>query len=274
MRKKLFIALGLILTGSFTFAQDNKKYNLFNPVQREKMREMSTDRPDVTESPISVDAGHFQLETDLFKTSRNTENGITTVENKYNLANLKLGLSKNMDLQLVVESVVQHFDLDNNGYRLANNYGFGDLTLRLKYNLWGNDGGKTAFAMMPYVNFPTSKYSAYVEPGIVFPFSLELENDFSIGTQVQFDLLKSISRSGYHGSILQSAVIGKGLTKSLDTFVESFYTYDFEDKNFQVSLDGGFAYAITPNVKFDVGVNIGLTKNTDKVYFIGFSFRY
>ena len=26
--------------------------------------------------------------------------------------------------------------------------GFGDTTFRLKYNFWGNDGGKTAFALM------------------------------------------------------------------------------------------------------------------------------
>ena len=32
------------------------------------MRDFETDRPDITESAYSVDAGHFQLETDLFKT--------------------------------------------------------------------------------------------------------------------------------------------------------------------------------------------------------------
>jgi hypothetical protein len=41
---------------------DKSDYNLFHPTPRELMREMSTDRPDTTESPYSVDAGHFQLE--------------------------------------------------------------------------------------------------------------------------------------------------------------------------------------------------------------------
>jgi hypothetical protein len=273
--KKILILIALIgFAHGEVFAQSEKKYSLFNPVPREKMREMSTDRPDITESPNSVDAGHFQIETDLFKTSRNKTDGITTIENNFNLANLKLGLSKNIDLQLVVGSYVNSYEKDVNGTKFNDASGFGDLTLRLKYNLWGNDGGKTAFAMMPYVNLPTSKESDYTEVGIVFPLSVDLGNEFSLGTQVQFDLLKSTSKIGYHGSVLQSLVLGKELTDNLETFAESYYVYDFEEKKAQVSVNGGFGYAVSPNVKFDVGFNLGITKNTDKVYFIGFSFRY
>jgi hypothetical protein len=274
MRKILFLVTIIGLTQGEAFAQSEKKYNLFNPVPKEKMRDMSTDRPDITESPNSVDAGHFQIETDLFKTTRNKTNGITAVENNFNLANLKLGLSKNIDLQLVVGSYVNSYEKGFDNAKANEESGFGDLTLRLKYNLWGNDAGKTAFAMMPYFNFPTSKDNNYTEAGIVFPFSVELGNEFSLGTQVQFDLLKSTTKSGYHGSMLQSLVIGKELTDKLETFAESYYVFDFEEKKAQVSVNGGFGYSVTPNLKFDIGFNLGITKNTDKVYFIGFSFRY
>ncbi|MDQ7949218.1 MAG: transporter [Pedobacter sp.] len=272
--KRFLIVLAMILVVYSQLWAQSPKYTLFHPLPKANMREMSTDRPDITESPYSVDAGHFQLETDLFKTSRNKQDGMTSVENNINLANLKLGLTKNIDLQLVVASYVQTYEKDVAGSHTDTDNGFGDLTLRLKYNLWGNDGGKTAFAVMPYVNFPTSRGNSYTEPGVVFPFGMDLGNDFSFGTQVQFDLLKSVFSSGYHGSILQSATIGKELTKSLETFVESYYVYDFEGQKAQVSLNGGLAYAVTPNIKFDAGFNLGLTKNTDKVYFIGFSFRY
>ena len=43
---------------------DKSIYTLFHPTPREWMREMSTDRPDQTESPNTVDAGHFQVELD------------------------------------------------------------------------------------------------------------------------------------------------------------------------------------------------------------------
>jgi hypothetical protein len=272
MKKISFLCLFVFIAANAS--AQNSTYTLFRPVPRQKMRKMSTDRPDITESPNSVDAGHFQVETDLFKTSRKKVDGISTVENNFNLANLKLGLSKNIDLQLVVGSYVNTYESDTEGNKSNISNGIGDLTMRLKYNLWGNDNGKTAFAMMPYINFPTSKDNSYTEAGIVFPFSADLGKDFSFGTQVQFDILKSELKSGYHGSILQSATIGKELTESLETFIESYYVYDFEQKNAEVSLNGGLGYSLTPNLKFDAGFNLGLTKNTDKVYFIGFSFRY
>jgi hypothetical protein len=273
MKKLIFLTACIIITHGDAIAQ-NQKYHLFNPVPRGQLRDMSTDRPDITESPYSVDAGHFQLETDLFKTARRQSDGITAVENNLNVANLKLGLSKNIDLQLIVANYVNSYEKDANGNKVNKTNEFGDLTLRLKYNLWGNDDGKTAFAMMPYLNIPTSKSNSYTEAGIVFPFAVDLGNSYSFGTQVQFDVLKSVSQTGYHGSILQSATVGKELTKSWETFIESYYVYDFEEKQAQASFNGGLAYSVTPNVKFDVGFNLGMTKNTDKVYFIGFSFRY
>jgi hypothetical protein len=230
------LALLFIGAQAKVLAQGNQKYHLFNPVPRDKMRDMSTDRPDITESPYQRRCRSFSARNRFFKTSSNKADGITSVENNINLANLKLGVSKNIDLQLVVGSYLATFDKDANGNKLNSTKGFGDLTLRLKYNIWGNDGGKTAIAIMPYVNFPTSKDNDYIEPGIVFPFSVDLGNDFSLGTQVQFDLLKSQAKIGYHGSILQSLVIGKELTKSLETFAESYYNYDFEEKNAKFRL--------------------------------------
>jgi hypothetical protein len=275
MRKITVFLIIIAFTQSDAFSQtEPRKYTLFNPVPRDKMRDMSTDRPDITESPNSVDAGHFQIETDLFKTSRNKNNGIISVENSYNLANLKLGLTHNTDLQLVVGSYVSSYEKDVIGKKLNTTSGFGDLTLRIKHNLWGNDGGKTAFAIMPYINLPTSKENKNIEGGIVFPLSVDLGNDFGFGTQVQVDILKSLQKSGYHAGILQSIVLGKELSKSLETFVESYYNYDFEEEKFDLSFNGGFGYSVTKNLKFDAGFNLGLTKNTDKVYFIGFSFRY
>jgi hypothetical protein len=276
MRKIIVFLIIIAFTQSdaFSQAEPQKKYTLFNPVPRDKMRDMSTDRPDITESPNSVDAGHFQIETDLFKTSRNKNNGIISVENSYNLANLKLGLTHNTDLQLVVGSYASSYEKDLTGKKLNTTSGFGDLTLRIKHNLWGNDGGKTAFALMPYINLPTSKENKNIEGGIVFPLSVDLGNDFGFGTQVQVDILKSLQKSGYQAGILQSIVLGKELSKSLETFVESYYNYDFEEEKFDLSFNGGFGYSVTKNLKLDAGFNLGLTKNTDKVYFIGFSFRY
>ena len=54
--------------------------------------------------------------------------------------NLKIGLLNNVDAQLVLDPYVE-IDIDDNGADETFN-GVGDAQLRLKINLWGNDGGE------------------------------------------------------------------------------------------------------------------------------------
>ena len=41
---------------------DKSQYTLFNPAPANCLREFDPDRPDVTDSPFTVDAGHIQFE--------------------------------------------------------------------------------------------------------------------------------------------------------------------------------------------------------------------
>src|SRR5208282_2636340 len=74
---------------------DKSGYNLFNPVPENLMRELTPDRPDKTESPYTVDAGHFQLEMDFANYTYNDSGGTTT--RAWNVApfNIKAGLLNN-----------------------------------------------------------------------------------------------------------------------------------------------------------------------------------
>src|SRR5437667_1197436 len=89
-------------------APDKSDYTLFNPTPRPLMREMNTDRPDKTESPYTVDAGHFQIEGDILSYTydrynpAHTDTRIETVS--IAPMNLKVGLRNDVDLQLVLET--------------------------------------------------------------------------------------------------------------------------------------------------------------------------
>lgn len=89
-----------------------------------------TDRPDAAESPITVDAGHFQFETDLFKTEKTNIGGIKTINNYYNAANIKLGINNTLDFQFVIctfstSTIKQAGSIEKGS-------GFGSLTMRVK----------------------------------------------------------------------------------------------------------------------------------------------
>lgn len=82
--------------------------NFMSPAPRKHLRELSTDRPDKTESPSSVDAGHVQVDLDMVSWTRDrrTPDGSHVVEDglAYGVVNLKLGLTSFADLQLVFPS--------------------------------------------------------------------------------------------------------------------------------------------------------------------------
>src|SRR6266487_4848514 len=80
---------------------DKTHYTLFNPTPRELMREMNTDRPDKTESPFTVDAGHFQIEADILNYSYDRHNPAHTDTRVETVSiapvNLKLGVRNDVD---------------------------------------------------------------------------------------------------------------------------------------------------------------------------------
>src|SRR5262245_24478535 len=58
------------------------------------VRELTTDRPDATESPFTVDAGHLQLELDAAAYTRDRSGGVTTTEWVLAPFNLRYGLGQ------------------------------------------------------------------------------------------------------------------------------------------------------------------------------------
>src|ERR1041384_1354006 len=156
---------------------DKSGYTLFRPVPDSLMREMETDRPDKTESAYTVDAGHFQIEMDILGYTRDHTKDQRTESFGIASTNFKMGVVNHIDLQLVVESFNILETTDRGTGMHSRVSGYGDLTLRSKINLWGDDGGPTALSVMPFVKLPTAKHdlgNGAVEGGVIFPFAMEL----------------------------------------------------------------------------------------------------
>jgi hypothetical protein len=272
----LLLSIGSLC--SVTYGQSDTgrhNYNLFNPVPKNKMKDMETDRPDVTESAYTVEAGHFQVESDLFKQVRNKSDGVKTVENDYNLANLKLGLTEKMDLQLVVPTFVSTTTRDINTNKLIDKTsGIDDLTLRLKYNIWGNAGGKTALSVLPFVSLPTSSFADNkVQGGLTLPFALKINDEWNFGSQASISVVNE-DDDKYHTEYLYSFTFGKELSKQFSCFVESYVNYSAYTKIADTYANGGLIFSATDNFNIDAGINYGLNSTADKLFFVGFSFRY
>lgn len=227
------------------------------------MREMSTDRPDTTESPISVDAGHLQLELDAVSVAR--DSGATDLA--IAAMNLKLGLTRAMDVQLMFEPF----------HQMGGERGVGDLTLRNKINLWGNDGGSSAFALMPFVRLPTASDgfgSGHVELGLIAPLGFDGPADFSFGTMLEVDAVRR--EDAYGADLLATFTAGHDLWSPLGAFAELESTFQLDaDHEVALGFNAGLTLALTSDLVLDGGVRVGLTEEAgDLSLFLGGSARY
>jgi Putative MetA-pathway of phenol degradation len=255
---------------------DKSRYTLFDPTPRGLMREMSTDRPDVTESPRTVDAGHVQVELSFGAYVRDEEGGVTSEGSAVLPFNVKLGLTNNVDLQLVVAPYVRQEVRSDAGSATAD--GFGDTQLRLKINLWGNDGGDTALAVMPYVQFPTAGDdlgSDHVQGGVIFPFSAALPAEFSLGLMGEIDVVRDEANEGYGVEFLHTVNLNRNIVGPLGGYVEYIGIAPMDTGGGYLALLGtGLTYRLSEDVQLDLGVNFGLSDHADDFeVFAGMSFR-
>jgi hypothetical protein len=238
------------------------------------VRPMSTDRPDTTESAYTVPTGMFQVEASFFDYEREATRGSRTETAIWGQVNFKAGLSESMDLQLVFDSY-QEVRTSTSGSTLRQS-GFGDVTLRLKKNLWGNDEGRSAFALMPYVSIPIgTELSANTwQGGLIAPFAYSLNDRLAFGAMGQVDLVHDADTQGYDLQWLASATLGLEITDRTGLYVEAVAVAG-EDADFIALFNTGVTYALTDNLVFDAGVRIGLNRPAPDIgVFSGISFRF
>lgn len=258
---------------------DKSGYNLFNPTPPALMRELSPDRPDKTESPYTVDAGHYQLEMDFANfTYHQTDSTITRA---WNVApfNLKAGLLNNVDLQFVFDNYLYVRTDDRTSGTSTTQSGAGDFVARLKINLWGDDGGQTAFALLPYVKFPTSTDNLgndAVEGGVIFPLAVKLPADLDLGLETAVSFLRDDNDGNYHEDFINSITLNHTLVGRLSGYLEFFSDISTESHSSWIgTVDTGLEFLVTKNVQLDTGCNFGVTSAADDFNpFAGITVRF
>lgn len=213
-------------------AQDKRQYTLFDPTPRELWRPMQTDRPDATEGARTIDAGVFQLETGIARWSRDTQTTDGVDASAWSLLelNLRVGVLWNAEVDLILTAFEQ-VTTSPSGAPGTDSSGFGDVTLRGKVNLWGNDSGSTALALMPVLVLPTGGAigSGEVGGGLVVPFSWDFADGASLGAMAQLDFLHDEAEGGHDGFFVQTVVLGFDVAGPLGAYVEYVGNLAFDD---------------------------------------------
>lgn len=270
--RKLFLAMSAALPPVIASAQSEDG----------NLRDLCPDRPGKNVSACTVDAGHFQLETELFDGAFDSEGGVSTDTYVFANPTLKYGLTDNWDIEANLVPYVDihiHDRADGNSQDIS---GVGDLYLHSKWAVIGNGGSAFAFALDPFVKIPTAAHdigNGAVEGGLQAPLSLSLGSGWSLAATPEADVLRNAERTGDHAALIGAVGLTYGFDNGVSLGAELWQSRDFDPAwvNQQASFDLMAAWIPggDKNLQLDGGVNIGMTRATPEgQVYVGLSRRF
>jgi hypothetical protein len=261
---------------------DKSAYTLFNPVPDDLMRKFAPDRPTKGFSVRTIDAGHIEIETDLVNyTTANSPDGTTHSVQGLD-PTVKLGLTNWMDVEVQFNGLqhVESSDGTTSPFNFQNATGFGDVFLRTKMNLLGNDSGPVGLALIPYVKLPSSTRllsNGAVEGGLIVPLALR-PDDFIVTVMTEVDDLKSAVGDNRYANFVNLVSVSHGVpgTEGINAMVELFSSVGTDRFTPPVyTLDFGMNFRLSQHVILDIGLNLGLNSTAPKAQlYTGLSARF
>lgn len=271
MRSAWLSAMTALGTGAIAMADaiaaDKDPYTLFNPTPKDQMRDFNTDRPTKSNVPYTVPAGHFQYEGDLFIYGYDNTSTPDTNITSWTVGNptFKLGLLNNLDVE-VNFSFYNSIRTATAGTGASTvSQGFGDTFTRFKWNLFGNDGGGPALALIPYAKWPTAPIfpqgtgNGYVEGGLIAPLAVPLPMGFNAIIMGEMDIVKNAFDSNYRVNIPTLLNVSRTVFENVTAYAEIYANWSTNPQAPNLyTLDFALAWQPRPNFQLDVGINIGL----------------
>jgi hypothetical protein len=237
------------------------------------LRELTTDRPDATESPFTVDRQHVQLEMDVASFTRNRLDGVETTEWVLAPFNVRYGLAHNVEAGVFLVPHVRVTEQPR-GEGKTRTTGIGDTVLRAKINFWGNDGGSTALGMIADLKLPTAREGLgndHTEGALSFPLAYELGAgwDGAAMTSVEFAHTDVGRRAIWVNTITFAHAIGSRFGGFLEL------TSAAGDGAHVATFNCGLTRPLRPGVQLDCGINVGLSRTApDLTVFAGLARKF
>lgn len=259
---------------------DKSRFTLFNPTPIADLRDIDTDRPDKTNSPHTIDAGHLQIEFGLFDYlyNRDRYHGANARADAISVAqfNFRLGVLNNVELNAIVTPWQFERDTDNISRSSSRQSTFGDTVVGGKINFWGNDNNKlwdTAMGMQAQLKVPTAREPAgngHPEFVLNLPLAINLPADFSLTVQTAPGWERNSTNSGYVAGWQNSASLDHEIFKKLDGYIEYWSHVTAErHQEAQQTMDAGVLYQLTDSLVLDIGINVGLNHASPSFEWVG-----
>jgi len=257
MKQITFIALTFLM-GLSVFAQDEKP-----PIV--------TDRPDQTESAVTVPFKTLQIESG-FTFGWDKNDGIETRDLGFNSTLLRWGVLSRLEIRLgaAYAGLETKNQITDTTTKLS---GVAPLAVGFKWNMLEGDGPIPTLAFLTSVDIPALASDDFNDGNIlqkiILAGSWELSNTFGLG--FNFGSIADWKQSDF--TTLYSAALGISILEWMGAFVELYGFLpagEYADHRF----DAGLTFPVRNNLQFDVSGGMGISKNSpDGFASFGFSWR-
>jgi hypothetical protein len=214
----------------------------------------------ITETPVTVQPGHFLLEMDALSFKVDRQPGLKYTAFGAATTFLTTGITSRLDLQLGAEFYVsQKFDAAG---LIDRQSGVGDVYIRAKYRFYESNDTYTAVAVMPYVKLPTNSGGVgndSVEGGIIVPFHTELIGGFVFGAMGELDFLRNDANNGYDTYWYGSASLTGHFFKFLGLYGEAVAAKSSGGKPWEGTLGAGATLRVSKYAWWDFAIYRGIS---------------
>lgn len=203
-----------------------------------------TDRPDQTESALTVPSGAFQMESGI---TAAYEDGARFLSVPNVLA--RYGLHEKIELRLFSQILDIKANINQAQF-------MDDLQFGTKIQLLDKEGSNTSIAILSHLILPTGdRFFGIDKVGTTTRLCISHKLTESIG------LAYNIGYQNYatpNGDLIYSLSLSKSVNSKFGIYVEP-YGFMVEMEEFTLSFDTGFTYQSSPNVQWDFTYGNGIS---------------
>jgi len=236
---------------------------------------IDTDRPDQTESAVTVPKKWVQFEAGFLRASNKNpapnQQRFKNIDFEHPTLLSKYGLTKCFELRLITTYATSRGK--ENSTIIDRQSGISGMELGGKINFFGEKGARPKTSLIAHYDFARLRsLSKDTIDGANFRFTMQhtITKIISLGYNIGMEW----ERFGSAPAYIYTFAPGFSIGEKWYAYIEAF-GFIWKDEDPENSIDGGIAYYINDNFKVDISAGFGISKRAPDNYFaIGTSFRF
>lgn len=236
---------------------------------------IATDRPGILLSSPTVGRGVFQYEIGLPSAVLN-ESGDTSVRSTSVVALLRYGIGDGFELRLG-GPLFNEIRTDFGPFRTTDD-GYGDLEVGAKWHVFGNEGARPSFALIPSVILPTGEQGFSAEDPV---YQLNTMSEWGFPRGWGLSILAGYLNGPSGGDRYDQETFAVLVSRTLSSGLWNIYgeaaqiVTDLDGADDSAFLGAGVKYLVSNDFQLDLSFDRGVTNGSpDWLFGLGLSGRF